>query len=198
MLWQFSTVYCAEKGGGGGRWQKGLGAPAGRPVAPLLMLRLRNLMAQMQGPHFLQFFSRCQIDKNLYIYLNPALEVFVWPPGSPLHDPTGADWGFQASQLSVRWTVYPQIIRNWMEQYNRLTFWWSSPFTKFKRVYSIHLLIFLLCERLSKNFTKYDKRFSFFSKSVLLTKQLYCFQKGLFKNLLIDSYLCPINEALFT
>lgn len=65
-------------------------------------------------------------------------------------------------------------------------------------MYSIHtFLCFLLFQRVRKELYKIWQEV-FFLKSVLLTKQLYYFQKGSFIvfNPLTDPYLSPTDEAL--
>lgn len=65
-------------------------------------------------------------------------------------------------------------------------------------VFYPHLLMFSPISEGKKRILQNMTRFSFFSKSILLTKQLYYFQKGLFVvlNPLADPYLSPTNEAL--
>lgn len=106
---RISAEHCGEPGRAS--W---MAAPAGSPHLTSVNAEAVKFRGSHAGTWLPRFFSRYQIDKNLYVYL-----MFLPLSGSPLYLMTSAEWTevSKSHRLSIKWASLPSItlIRNWMK-----------------------------------------------------------------------------------
>lgn len=91
-LWQVSAMHLLRMWTGYVTYRTG--SPCGKTCCTLADAEA----AESNGPNPRTCFSSILLkvpNRQEPLHLPKlVLEIFIWPPSSPLHDPAGADWGF--------------------------------------------------------------------------------------------------------